>query len=51
MGKEIKNTPKDLAETFSNHFASVSEKLLAFDIRSSAVEPDIMLYQLEQNLQ
>ena len=46
MVEEIINTPKDLRETFSNHFASVGEKL-AFDIPSSAVEPDVYVAPAE----
>ena len=38
--EEIINTPKDIAETFNTHFASVGEKL-AFDIPASAAEPDV----------
>ncbi len=40
MGEEIINTPKDIAETFNSHFASVGEKL-AFDIPPSAVKPEV----------
>ncbi len=40
MGEEIINTPKDIAETFNSHFASVGEKL-AFDILPSAVKPEV----------
>ena len=46
MGEETINTPKDIAETFNNHFASVGEKL-AFDIPLSAVEPDIYVVPAE----
>ena len=40
MGEEIINIPKDIAETFNSHFASVGEKL-AFDIPPSAVKPEV----------
>ena len=50
LGEEIINTPKDIAETFNNHFASVGENL-AFDIPPSAVEPDVFVYQLNQHFQ
>ncbi len=40
VGEEIINIPKDIAETFNSHFASVGEKL-AFDIPPSAVKPEV----------
>ena len=46
MGEETINTPKDIAETFNNHLASVGEKL-AFDIPLSAVEPDAYVVPAE----
>ena len=36
---ETINSPKDIAETFNNHFASVGENL-ASEIPPSSVEPD-----------
>ena len=46
VGEETINTPKDIAETFNNHFASVGEKL-AFDIPLSAVETDVYVVPAE----
>ena len=46
VGEETINTPKDIAETFNNHFASVGEKL-AFDIPLSAVEPGLYVVPTE----
>ena len=46
VGEETINTPKDIAETFNNHYASVGEKL-AFDIPLSAVEPDVYVVPTE----
>ena len=46
VGEETINTPKDIAETFNHHFASVGEKL-AFDIPLSAVEPDVYVVPAE----
>ena len=46
VGEETINTPKDIAETFNNHFASVGEKL-AFDIPLSAVEPGVYVVPAE----
>ena len=43
MGEETINTPKDIAETFNNHFASVDEKL-ASDVPLSALELDDTVY-------
>ena len=39
VGDETINTPKDIAETFNSHFASVGENL-ASKIPPSSVEPD-----------
>ena len=46
VDEETINIPKDIAETFNNHFASVGEKL-AFDIPLSAVEPDVYVVPAE----
>ena len=46
VGEETINTPKDIAEAFNNHFASVGEKL-AFDIPLSAVESDVYVVPAE----
>ena len=46
VGEETINTPKDIAETFNNHFASAGEKL-AFNIPLSAVEPDVYVVPTE----
>ena len=46
VGEETINTPKDIAETFNNHFASVGEKL-AYDTPLSAVEPDVYVVPAE----
>ena len=46
MGGEIINTPRDIAETFNNQFASVGEKL-ASDIPISTVEPDVYVVPVE----
>ena len=46
VGEESINTPKEIAETFNHHFASVGEKL-AFDIPLSAVEPDVYVVPAE----
>ena len=46
VGEEIINTPRDVAETFNNHFASLGEKL-ASDVPISTVEPDVYIVPVE----
>ena len=46
MGEETIYTPKQVAETFNSHFASVGGNL-AFDIPPSTVEPDVYVVPAE----
>ena len=46
VGEETKYTPKQIAETFNSHFASVGENL-ASDIPPSTVEPDVYVVPAE----
>jgi hypothetical protein len=46
VGEETIYTPKQIAETFNSHFASVGENL-ASDIPPSTVEPDVYVVPAE----
>jgi hypothetical protein len=46
VGEETINTPKEIAETFNSHFASVGENL-ASDIPLSTVKPDVYVVPAE----
>ena len=46
MCEETIYTPKQIAETFNSHFASVGENL-ASDIAPSTVEPDVYVVPAE----
>jgi hypothetical protein len=46
VGEETIYTPKQIAETFNSHFASVGENL-ASDIPPSTVEPDVYVVSAE----